>query len=159
MKKEMIVFCDMDGVLADFNAETNAVERFKSEKHFFRNLKPIQENLNAILRYIAYGYDVRILTTSPHKRADRDKAQWLKKHLPAIKRDKIIYGRPEKAKIEYVKRKERSAAVLFDDYGKNIREWSFGGGALAIKITPEPQNKNTDFISIKEYQKIYGISK
>jgi len=56
---------------------------------------------------------------------------------------KVIYGRPKKAKINYLKKSERKIAILFDDYGKNIREWLAGGGYRALKIKPT--------ISIKDY--------
>ena len=39
MRKEKYYYCDMDGVLADFFAEPNAVQRFETEKDFFYNLK------------------------------------------------------------------------------------------------------------------------
>ena len=32
MRKEINIYCDMDGVLADFNAEPNAVERFETQR-------------------------------------------------------------------------------------------------------------------------------
>ena len=47
--KRLTIYCDMDGVLADFNAENNAVERFKKEKGFFKKLQPIIENLEGLI--------------------------------------------------------------------------------------------------------------
>jgi 5'(3')-deoxyribonucleotidase len=136
--KKVVYYCDMDGVLADFNAEVDAVARFKVEKGFFANLKPINENLNAIKELISKGATVRILTTSPHKKADKDKAKWLKANGLKLK---VIYGRPNKAKIDYLKEKDRKNAILFDDYGKNVREWLYGGGYRALKIKPSIFNK------------------
>lgn len=131
--KDLHYFCDMDGVLADFNAEPNAVERFKVEKGFFKNLKPIYENVDAVLYLLEKGYDVTILTTSPHKNADREKMAWLRAQFPARK-IKVIFARPEMSKISYVKEPKKS--ILFDDYGKNIREWALGGGGNAFKVEP-----------------------
>lgn len=141
--KKTIIYCDMDGVLADFNGEKNAIERFKTEKHFFRKLKPIIENVEAIKTLINKGYKVAILTTSPSKRADHDKKMWLKKYLPEIKN--IIYGRPSEKKIDLIN-KTTLHTILFDDYGKNIKEWLAGGGKEAIKISPN--------YSIKDYMRI-----
>lgn len=132
MKKNLKLFVDMDGVLADFNAETNAVQRFKTEKGFFKKLKPIKANVKAVKMLLSSGYDVTILTTSPHASADKDKRKWVNKYLG--KKIEVIFARPEIAKIDYVK--EKNIAVLFDDYGKNIREWVGGGGKRAIKISP-----------------------
>ena len=50
--KKLNIYCDMDGVLADFNAEINAVERFKKEKGFFKRLKPFERNVNALRELI-----------------------------------------------------------------------------------------------------------
>lgn len=144
-----IFYCDMDGVLADFNSEKNALERFKTEKGFFKNLKPINENVKALKEIMKNGYDVRILSTSPNAQADKDKRKWLKEHLPEIARHKIIFGRPEIAKIKYVSERNKKRAVLFDDYGKNVAEWVDGGGLHAIKITPNPKNAEIDYLSLK----------
>jgi hypothetical protein len=42
-----------------------------------------------------------------------------------------------------MKASERKFAILFDDYGKNLTEWSLGGGYRALKVKPS--------ISIKDY--------
>lgn len=151
-----IIYCDMDGVLADFNAEPNAVERFKSEKGFFKKLKPMSINVKAIIDLISKGHKVKILTTSPHKRADKDKQEWLKEHLPMINKKDIIYGRPNKAKIEYIKKNKRKQAVLIDDYGKNLKEWRAGGGRRTVKITPNPKDEIIDYLTIKDYVEMIG---
>ena len=46
--KKINIYCDMDGVLADFNAQENAVERFASEKGFFQKLAPMNANIYAL---------------------------------------------------------------------------------------------------------------
>lgn len=151
IKKYLTLYVDMDGVLADFNAEKDAINRFRTEKRFFYNLAPISENVEAVKDLYNKGYDIKILTTSPHNRADRDKRLWLKKHLPFIKRENIIYGRPEIAKIDYLTTLERIKGVLIDDYGKNIQEWLYGGGLDAIKITLRPKVVEQDFPTIKDF--------
>ncbi len=136
----MKYFVDMDGVLADFNAEPNAVERFKIEKDFFLNLKPIAVNVKAVKHLISKGEDVTILTTSPHAKADRAKAKWLKRY--GINAP-VIFGRPEKAKIDYLEKHIRANSILIDDYGKNVREWVIGGGGGAFKIMGDRTNLET----------------
>ena len=132
--KDLKIYVDMDGVIAYFNGEHEAVNRYKVEKGFFYNLKPIVVNAEAVKVLIAGGYDVSILTTSPHNEADNDKMLWLKKHLPQVKN--VIFSRPERAKIDYIEPSERAKALLFDDYGRNIKEWLSGGGCMAVKIGP-----------------------
>ena len=65
------IYVDMDGVLADFNAEPDGVARFRTEKGFFRNLKPLKQNAKALRKLIADGnYNIYILSASPNAAAD-----------------------------------------------------------------------------------------
>lgn len=121
MRKRVYYYCDMDGVLADFYAQPNAVKRFASEKNFFFHLNPIEKNVNYIRQLIKQGESVRILTASPNKRADKDKRKWLKKYMPFIKRKNIIIVRNGQNKADFVKTKGKN--VLFDDYSKNCEQW------------------------------------
>ena len=42
-----ILYCDMDGGLADFMGADGAVERFRVERDFFFNLAPFEKNIQA----------------------------------------------------------------------------------------------------------------
>lgn len=153
----LIFFCDMDGVLANFNEVPFAVQRFVTEKDFFKRLKPIEANVKGLLAMIDGGFDVRILSTSPHKRADKDKLAWLRSQGIKIPKNKIIFSRPvtisDKEKIDYIKNEIRERAVLIDDYGVNIRAWEKGGGLTAVKITPEPKDE-LEFLEIGDFMKV-----
>jgi 5'(3')-deoxyribonucleotidase len=134
--KKVIIYCDMDGVLADFDKVKNAVAIYKTEPNFFYDLEPINENVNAIKKLIAKDYLVKILSKSPHEKADSDKRKWLEKYLPEIKDENIIFARPHETKISFVNELEKSFSLLLDDYEKNIQEWRNENG-IAITVTKE----------------------
>lgn len=133
MKKKHYYYIDMDGVLANFDGQPNAVERFRDEKGFFEILEPIKENVEAVARMIENHESVRILSKSPNHNADKDKIKWLKKYLPQIKQQNIILIRNHQNKQDYMATKQ---GILFDDYGQNCREWEKVKGNVAVKITP-----------------------
>lgn len=141
MEKRLVIYCDMDGVLADFDKVPNAVARYKNEEGFFFNLEPIETNINAIKELIRKGYQVKILSKSPHEKADYDKRLWLEKYLPQIKIENIIFARPHETKISFVNEFEKSFSLLLDDYEKNIQEWRNENG-LALTITKENTIEN-----------------
>lgn len=151
--KDFTIYCDMDGVLADFNAQPNAVERFAVEPNFFEELAPIKENLRAVKTLIAKGFNVKILSTSPNARANNSKRKWLAKHLPNLTKEQIIFVRPETPKIKALKGTERPLAVLIDDYHKNLTAWEQGGGLLGVKITDHPENE-FEFLNVGYFVKV-----
>jgi 5'(3')-deoxyribonucleotidase len=125
-----MIYCDMDGVVADFNAEPNAVARFREEKGFFARLKPIEVNVRAVKELVRYN-EVCILTASPNKRADKDKIKWLKKYMPFIKKENIIICRNGQRKVDFM---VSEYGILLDDYQVNLTEWTFKRGNIGYKI-------------------------
>ena len=124
------VYCDMDGVIADFSGQPKALERFENEKGFFKQLAPInREGMQALLNnpYI----NLYILSASPNKQADKDKKEWLKYYYPQIKSNRIIIMRIGQNKADFIKTEK---GVLLDDYGKNCKQWVESGKGKSIKI-------------------------
>ena len=127
------IYCDMDGVLADFNGEPDGVSRFRTEKGFFKNLKPLKKNVRALRKLIADGnHNVYILSASPNAAADGDKIKWLRKHRIHLADGHIILCRNGEKKVNFMKTAD---GILFDDFGKNLREWKVVATNEVYKIT------------------------
>lgn len=126
-------YVDMDGVLADFMGEPNALERFAHERGFFTLLKPFTKNLEAVRNAWAHGAKIFILSASPNEQADQDKIKWLARHFPELPTERVILMRNGQNKADYMK---TESGILLDDYGKNCVQWcarNFGHNR-AVKI-------------------------
>lgn len=121
----------MDGVLADFDGQPNALKRFNTEKGFFQTLKPtcLATELNIWLGQSAELKErVFILSASPNLQADQDKWVWLNTYLPNLKPENIkIVRNDEKVSQRKAEFAEQNA-ILIDDYSQNLIAWTKLGG-------------------------------
>lgn len=122
-------YFDMDGVLADFDGQPNALERFINERGFFTQLKPtcLCKELEEIIKATSPN-DYYILSSSPNKKGDIEKMIWIYENIPSFKPENVIFVRGGDKKKEYAKPND----VLVDDYSENLIQWEQAGG-VAIK--------------------------
>lgn len=128
MKK---IYFDMDGVLADFDGQPNALKRFNVEKGFFQTLKPtcLATELNIWLGQSAELRErVYILSASPNLQADTDKWVWLNMYMPNLKAENIIIVRNDERVSERKAEHAHKNSILVDDYTKNLLTWESLGG-------------------------------
>jgi 5'(3')-deoxyribonucleotidase len=135
----MIIYCDMDGVLCDFERQWARTSKMPFSKFSSLNMhdrwEPVRKHGGywstmpwkgdgrMLWNYIK-KYDVRILSaySSSDPNCMLGKRQWLQKNVSI-----------SSAKIHLVKRVEKQQyakknTILIDDYAKNIREFKARGG-------------------------------
>ena len=133
------IYCDMDGVLADFSGAFK--KQFGGEfsdarwpelpVDWFLNL-PKMRDADRLWRFIG-KHNPRILTAVPRsgrgaisKRAGEDKISWMKINFGVKRSD--VYTVMRKDKKHFNTAHDGRPNVLIDDHLKNIEEWRMGGG-------------------------------
>ena len=132
----MKLYCDVDGVLADFD---NGTKRYTSKfsnnwedlpPNFFSELDKLEnskEFVNTLKKMFKDNFYILTAIPKPHrgeisKRAKKDKINWLEKNFN-IPRNKII--------VVYREQKQNFAnpnSILIDDTPVNVQEWNNQGG-------------------------------
>lgn len=126
------IYIDMDDTIVNFKDEADALQRFNHERGFFYGLKPMPKNLQAVRDAIAHGENVYIITASPNEQADMDKLRWLSRHLGELQEGHALIVRLGSNKAHFM---PTDNGILFDDYGKNCREWvGAKDGNRAVKV-------------------------
>lgn len=162
MKKQKKIFLDMDNNLALFSTKGGdkiALENAK-KKGYFRNLIPIEPNLNAKIKRLQELGEVYILSACmPTEYCKKEKKEWIQEHLPCVDSSKVILCNVGDNKADIIKEmgiEFNKDCILLDDYSKNIIQWHDLGG-VAIKRRYS-NKKGYDYI-YKNYNQAYDIIK
>lgn len=140
-----IIYCDMDGVLADFLAGAEKVlghhfnapyqenkEKFERKnkiaqtEEFWADL-PVMKDALKLWNYIdKYGANVLTAYAEWDENSKKGKIDWVKKHLHLSSMSRFhAVKREDKEKYATSSGKKN---VLIDDYEKNIKEFENAGG-------------------------------
>ena len=123
---EAIIYFDMDGVLARWNASASLEDTYQPGYFLERELEEKVADLIKGLR--EKGYDVRILSAAYLEgSARKDKILWLKKNGIEAEALFVPYG-TNKADVA-----PAGQHILIDDFSRNLREWE-AAGHIGIKF-------------------------
>lgn len=125
----------MDGVLANFDGQPNALQRFMKEPDFFLHLAPtcLVGVIARLLENEEIRENIHILSASPNRKADKAKREWLSIYLPKLKEENIHIVRGGEGANERKANFAQSNAILLDDYSGNLLTWESKGGK-GVKI-------------------------
>lgn len=140
-----MIFCDMDGVLVDFDKEferNHGVLPYKlpreelwqivlDTKDYWLNLPKLKDADKLVNHLNKHGF--QILTGLPaygYDKAEKEKRLWLKKHygkedgvICCLSKDKQNFGKPKD--------------ILIDDREPNIQRWEEMGGIGILHTSAE----------------------
>lgn len=119
--KQVVLFCDMDGVLVEYNIDQKSDIVNNVPKTYFNN-RPLTHTINNLkLLGQMPNVTVAILSNCYHKEQRNEKIEWLKIHAPFISQENvhiIVYAEQkfEKSSKDFLKARKISEII----YGKDV---------------------------------------
>lgn len=124
------LYVDMDGTIVEWQSDKTIEE--VATKGYFRDIPVVKNVLSAVKQLIAENnIEVYILSSVFNDgHSIEDKKHWLRKNIPEIKLENMVFVPYSEKKADYVP--VNSSTYLLDDLSKNLHEWERAGG-IGIK--------------------------
>lgn len=104
------IYVDMDGVIAEYD-----IGNFD-----YNTIRPLQSNIKRIRNLIDKGINVKILTVCKNNKIVEEKIEWIKKYMPFIDIDNVIFISKEKKEYIGLSSKELKSNYLKNNIRKGI---------------------------------------
>jgi hypothetical protein len=164
------VYCDMDGVLADFNGGwkeftgkeiTNWIvisgDEWGHLKYqwptFWMDLEMLPHARELWGALAPYSPDLLTAVPPSWKSAGIGKSTWARENLGGNPKVLAVQRHEKK---NYAKQKDGTPNILIDDLGKNIKEWEAAGG-VGIQYIPSGNGVDRVVRTIEAHMKRYGV--
>lgn len=152
---------DLDGTLANFDA-SGGFEKMHNQG-FFQSLVPYPNGLELVQALYETGSEIFVLTAciaTPYCKPE--KMAWIEQHLPFVKKENIILIEVGGNKAaEFIRATEsliEENDFLFDDYGKNLKDWYEAGGTpIKCGKTYKKEREYKQLIKFKNINKIFAL--
>ena len=143
ISKNIEIYVDMDGVLADFFGEwsksqgvdnwkqiddpAKAIGKIKDIDDFWLNLPvlPKAKSLLSLIKQVKGSYKICTSPLADDPRSEPHKREWVKKNLDFFPPEKVIVTHN---KPQFATQPDGTPNILIDDYGVNIEAWEKAGG-------------------------------
>ena len=134
LDKDVVIFCDMDGVLAQWEPGCTYERTWEPNYFLNRDLEPSVKE--ALLLLVEAGFNVCILSAAyMNGIAEVDKTNWLDNNgMEILDRLFVPCGRN---KADFVMSNEGVTYILLDDYNPNLISWR------------NEKRENSKFIAVK----------
>jgi|TARA_R110001592_G_scaffold161707_1_gene394413 5'(3')-deoxyribonucleotidase len=144
--KNSEIYVDMDGVLADFFGEwaklmkvshwtelgkehsiPDALQAIRDSNEFWLNIPmlPKAKELLLLIKKLKGSYYICSSPLADDPNSVPHKEEWIRRHLSFFPPKKVFIT---SNKPKYALRKDGTANILIDDFGKNINAWQDAGG-------------------------------
>lgn len=156
----------MDDTIVDFGGDrlgANLIE-IASQEGFFENLKPLPllHEVNKLASICPENIFILSACLQESLYCKDEKIRWLKKYLPAVCKENVVFTISGMNKTDFVEKKTGMCItkydILIDDYSRNIEEWETAGGtAIKFKNSFNTSNPEKYKYIIKDFSELFSV--